>query len=83
MLQDIEKGNHDDKTCEEYCGKYERKFGQELPDCQFKGNISKIQNLLRKVRIDADGSVTVVQFGNKRIHDEDQLKIKKFQKKNK
>ena len=39
-------------------------FGQELPDCQFKGNKSKIMNLIRKVKIDADGSVTEVQFEN-------------------
>ena len=63
MLQDIEKGNHDDKECEYYCNDYKERFGQELPDCQFKGNKSKIQNLLRKVHIDADGSVTEVQFG--------------------
>ena len=77
MLQDIEKGNHDDKECEEYCRKYKDKFGQDLPECQFKGNKSKIQNLLQKIYIDADGSVTEVQFGNKMTHDEDQLKIKK------
>ena len=65
MLQDIEKGNHDDYRCEEYCGKYKDIFGQGLPDCQFKGNKSKIQSLLRKVHIDADGSVTEVKFGEK------------------
>ena len=62
MLQDIEKGNHDDKAYEEYCNDYKRHFGQELPDCQFKGNKSKIQNLIRKVHIDEDGIVTEVQF---------------------
>ena len=68
----MEKGNHDDKKCEEYCQKYKRDFGQELPDCQFKGNKSKIQNLIRKVIINADGSgVTEVQFGNKTSNDED------------
>ena len=94
MLQDIEKGNHDDKKCEEYCEQYERKFGQKpeywsaalrsgaprgrsagrsatpifqqkLPNCQFKGNKSKIQGLIRKVHIDSDGSVTEVQFVKK------------------
>ena len=55
MLQDIEKGNHDDEKCEEHCKRYERKFGQELPECQFKGNKSKIQNLLKKVHINGDG----------------------------
>ena len=64
MLQDIEKGNHDDEKCEEHCQRYERKFGQELPDCKFKGNKSKIQNLLRKVHIHEDGSVTEVKFNN-------------------
>ena len=47
MLQDIEKGNHDDEKCEEYCRNYKKDFGHELPDCQFKGNKSKIQNLLK------------------------------------
>ena len=60
-LQDIEKGNHEDKECEKYCKSYRERFGLELPDCQFKGNKSKIQNLIRKVQIDADGSVTEVQ----------------------
>ena len=42
-------GYHDDKECKQYCKKYEDKFGQKLPDCQFKDNQSKIQNLIRKV----------------------------------
>ena len=63
-LQNIEKGNHDDKECDKYCKDYKDKFGQELPDCQFKGNKYKIQGLLRKVHIDADGYVTEVQFDN-------------------
>ena len=50
-LQDIEKGNHDDEACEEYCDEYEEEFSQELADCQFKGNKSKIQKLIRKVHI--------------------------------
>ena len=66
MLQDIEKGNHDDKECKDDCRRYKRDFDQELPDCQFKGNKSKIQNLIRKVHIDADGSVIEVQFVNSR-----------------
>ena len=69
MLQDIEKGNHDDEACEEYCEKYQRYFYQELPECQFKGNKSKIQNLLRKVHIHEDGSVTKVQFVNETSND--------------
>ena len=66
MLQDIEKGNHDDQACKEYCQRYKEEFGYELPDCQFKGNKSKIQNLIRKVVIDEDGCVTEVQFDNKK-----------------
>ena len=62
QLQDIEKGNHDDKACEKYCNAYKDNFGQELPDCEFKGNKSKIQSLIRKVHIDADGSLTEVRF---------------------
>ena len=77
ILQDIEKGNHDDIKCEEYLQYYKGWFRQELPDCQFRGNKSKIQNLLQKVHIDTDGSVNVVQFGNKTTYDEDQLKMKK------
>ena len=65
MLQDIEKGNHDDKECEKYCKWYKDQFGQKLPKCQFKGNKSKIQDLIRKVHIDSDGSVTEIQFVNK------------------
>ena len=61
-LQDIEKGDHDDKKCKKYGADYKTKFGQELPDCQFTGNKSKIQKLIRKVYIDADGSVTEVQL---------------------
>ena len=63
-LQDIEEGKHDNEKCEEYCQNYKRRFDQELPDCQFKRNKSKIMNLIRKVKIDADGSVTEVQFDN-------------------
>ena len=54
MLQDIEKGNHDDEKCEKYCKKYKEEFDQELPNCQFKGNKSKIQDLIRKVHFDVD-----------------------------
>ena len=58
------EGNHDDKVCEEYWIDYKHRFGQELPNCQFKGNKSKIQKLVRKVKIDLDGNVTDVQFEN-------------------
>ena len=64
-LQDIEKGKHNDKRCKEYCNEYKELFGQKLPKCQFKDNRSKIQNLIRKVHIDKDGSVTDVHFANK------------------
>ena len=59
MLQDIEIGNHK-YGCYEYCRNYTRYFGQELPNCQF--NKFKIQNLIKKVHIDNDGSVTEVNF---------------------
>ena len=71
MLQDIEKGNHDDEKCKEYCNDYKGKFGQELPNCQFKGNKSKIQDLIRKVHIDSDGNVFEVQFSDETTFDED------------
>ena len=70
-MQDIEKGNHDDEACEEYCQKYKEEFGQELPDCQFKGNKSKIKNLLRKLYIDSGGNVSEVQFSDETTFDED------------
>ena len=60
MLQDIEKGNHDDEACEEYCKKYKDRFGQELPDCQYKGNKSEIQKLIKKVHVDVKGNVTEI-----------------------
>ena len=41
---------------------YKDSFGEELPDCQFKDNKSKIQNLIRKVHIDAYGNVNEVKF---------------------
>ena len=41
---------------------FQEKFDQELPDCQFKGNKSKIQKLIKKVHVDANGSVTEIQF---------------------
>ena len=62
LLQDIEEGKHDNVECERYCRDYKERFGQELPDCQFKGNLSKIQKLIKKVHVDANGSVTEIQF---------------------
>ena len=58
LLQDIEKGNHNDYWCERYRKYYKRSFEQELPDCQFKGNKTKIKNLIRKHQIDPYGNVT-------------------------
>ena len=69
-LQDIEKGIHDDNGCETYCKYYKREFGQELPDCEYKGNKSKIQKLIRKVHIDEDGSETEIQFDYKKNDEE-------------
>ena len=51
ILQDIDKGTHNDKLCECYRNKYQNRYGQELPDDEFKGNKSKIQNLIRKVHV--------------------------------
>ena len=64
MLQDIEKGQHDDEVCEKYRKDYKETYDQKLPKCQFKGNKSKIQDLIQKVHIDSVGSVTKVQFDN-------------------
>ena len=71
-MQDIEKGKHDNEKCEEYCQEYKDRLDQELPDCQFKGNTSKIQKLIRKVLIDENGIVTEVQFDNKPSDEENQ-----------
>ena len=46
-------------------------FDQDLPDCEYKGNKSKIQKLIRKVQIDENGSVTEIQFGNETPNNED------------
>ena len=69
-LQDIEKGHHDDKECEKYRQYYKMDFDQDLPDCEYKGNKSKIQKLIRKVQIDENGIVTEIQFDDK-TNDED------------
>ena len=70
ILQDIEKGNHIDERCEEYRNYYEVKFGQKLPNCQFKGNQSQIRKLIKKVHVNANGSETEIQFDIKE-NDED------------
>ena len=82
LLQDIEEGKHDDEECEEYCRRYKGMFDQELPDCQFKGNKSKIQSLIRKVQICADGSVTEIKFDNEMSTDQDMKNSKKMDAKN-
>ena len=65
LLQDIEKGKHDDEQCKRYHRKYKEKFGKDLEDCEYKGNPSKIQNLIRKIKIDANGIETEIQLENK------------------
>ena len=50
-------------------------FGQEPPECQFKRNKSKIQSLIRKVKIDAAGTVTEVQFDKKTSTTDQDFKI--------
>ena len=67
QLQEIAKGSHDDKRCEKYYNEYKKQFGQGLPACQFTGNKSKIQKLIRKVRIDAYGRATEVPFGKEEM----------------
>ena len=74
-MQDIEEGKHDNEVCEEYCQTYKKWFGQELPECQFKGNKSKIQKLMRKVQINADGTVTEIKFGNETSTTDQDFKI--------
>ena len=75
-LLDIVKGFHDDKRCEKYCRKYKNWFDQELPDCQFKGNKSKIRSLIRKLHFNADGSVnlTVDYFNELKSKNREQKK---------
>merc|ERR1712150_64151 len=76
FLQYIEKGFHDDKGCKEHYKGYKRIFGQELP-CQFKGNKSKIRNLIRKVHINADGSVNLtMDYFNELVSENRELKKK-------
>ena len=55
---------HDDAVCEKYHKYYKNRFDQELSDCEYKENKSKIQKLLRKVQIDANGIATEIQFDN-------------------
>ena len=58
-LQDIEKGKHDDKVCEEQCLRYKKRYGKEL-ECEFKVMKSRIRNLIRKSHVDAHGNVTEI-----------------------
>ena len=48
--------------CEVYYKDYAERFGQELPACEYKGNKSKIQELIQKIHIDANGSVIEAKF---------------------
>ena len=64
--------------CEEYHKNYKIRFDQELPDCEYKGNKSKIQKLLRKVQIDANGIATEIQFDNKK--NDEEMNVSKVQK---
>ena len=61
-LEEISLGFHDDENCIDFELEYANEVGQELPVCQFKANKSKIQSLIRKVHVDANGSVKEVQF---------------------
>ena len=68
--------------CETYCQRYNNIFGHEHPRCQFKGQKSQIQNLIRKVKVDADGSVTEVLFGEEMSTDQDMKNSKNVDAKN-
>ena len=63
LLKDIGNGKHDDRKCKKHCKQHMDFYGLEL-ECEFKGNESKIQKLIRKVHVDANGVVTEVQFDN-------------------
>ena len=65
-LEEITKGAHDDKECDRYGKRAQSTFGQVQPDCQFKGNKSKIKSLIKKIKVDSDGSVTEVAFDDKK-----------------
>ena len=80
MLNDIEKGNYADLWCEKYRERYKVSYGQELPDCEYKGNNAKIQKLLRKVHIDANGTVTEIQFDIKKNDEEMNVSNRKILK---
>ena len=58
LLQDVQEGKHDDIKCQMYCEKYQRIFGKALA-CEFEGNKSQIQKLIRKVQVNADENVIV------------------------
>ena len=75
-LQDIEKGNHDDEECEEYRKQHKANSDQELPDCEYKRNKSKIQQLLQKVHIGTNGTVTEIQFDIKKNDESKSLQTK-------
>ena len=43
--------------CERHREIYKKRFGQDLPDCEYKGNMSKVQKLIRKILIDGNGQI--------------------------
>ena len=63
-LANIENGIHYDDECDSYCKRFEDRFDQVLPECRFKGNRSKIQGLITKVHVNADGTSTEILFDN-------------------
>ena len=65
LLHDIVKAKHP-YFCKDYYIKYLSDFGQEHPNCEYGYYPEKIQKLIRKVHIDENGSVTKIQFDNKK-----------------
>ena len=71
LLQDIEKGIHDDswsRECDEYRKEYRYRYGQEHPGCQFKYDKSKIPKLIRKAHIDFLSSEMLSKMENLAIN---------------
>ena len=52
LIKNHWKGKHDDKKCKEQRKRYALLFDEKL-HCEFKGNKSKIQVLIRKLFIDS------------------------------
>ena len=64
VLQNIEKGRHNDECCEECHEDYIANFGYELEECEFKGDLFKIQKLIKKIHVDANGTAKEIKQGN-------------------